>query len=149
MSRGGYPAEREVKTMAKKFNIIRALKDELSKGNEFINSKGDSVNRETLDKQLEKDYINGLKKKEIDFTVSFEDYKKEQYGGKVGLFKIEYVLEVLEQTFEFNYRPYRGGKTAQETEQETEQKTEQETAQETAQETEQKKERRKRNEKNV
>lgn len=85
--------------MAKRFNIIRNIKDEIEKGNIYLDTNGNFVSEEMLERRILDDFkraiTNGDK---VALGQSLPDYKKAHLEKFV---KAEKVIECLDNAFPF------------------------------------------------
>lgn len=64
--------------MAKRTNIIRIIKDEIKKGNNYVAPNGNFVSADMLNREIIDSYKRDLISGSIDFSVSPEQYKKDK-----------------------------------------------------------------------
>ena len=64
--------------MAKRTNIIRIIKDEIKKGNNYVAPNGNFVSADMLNREILDSYKRDLTSGSIDFSVSPEQYKKDK-----------------------------------------------------------------------
>ena len=64
--------------MAKRTNIIRIIKDEIKKGNNYVAPNGNFVSADMLNREIIDIYKRDLTSGSIDFSVSLEQYKKDK-----------------------------------------------------------------------
>lgn len=64
--------------MAKRTNIIRIIKDEIKKGNNYVAPNGNFVSADMLNREIIDNYKRDLTNGSIDFSVSPEQYKKDK-----------------------------------------------------------------------
>ena len=64
--------------MAKRTNIIRIIKDEIKKGNNYVAPNGNFVSADMLNREILDRYKCDLTNGSIDFSVSPEQYKKDK-----------------------------------------------------------------------
>ena len=64
--------------MAKRTNIIRIIKDEIKKGNNYVAPSGNFVSADMLNREIIDNYKRDLTSGSIDFSVSPEQYKKDK-----------------------------------------------------------------------
>ena len=64
--------------MAKRTNIIRIIKDEIKKGNNYLAPNGNFVSADMLNREILDSYKRDLTTGSIDFSVSPEQYKKDK-----------------------------------------------------------------------
>ena len=64
--------------MAKRTNIIRIIKAEIKKGNNYVAPNGNFVSADMLNREIIGNYKRDLTSGSIDFSVSPEQYKKDK-----------------------------------------------------------------------
>ena len=64
--------------MAKRTNIIRIIKDEIKKGNNYVAPNGNFVSADMLNRDILDSYKRDLTSGSIDFSVSPDQYKKDK-----------------------------------------------------------------------
>ena len=64
--------------MAKRTNIIRIIKNEINKGNNYVAPNGNFVSADMLNREIIDRYKSDLTSGSIDFFVSPEQYKKDK-----------------------------------------------------------------------
>ena len=57
-------------------NIYKMIEKEIEKGNTLVSTGGDFLNADKLETSIKKSYVEALKKGEIDFNVSYPEYKE-------------------------------------------------------------------------
>lgn len=62
--------------MAKQYNIIRLLKQEIRKGNIFIDTNGNFVNEEKIQAHAKEQFLKGMRNGTIPMTTSCEEFCK-------------------------------------------------------------------------
>ena len=67
--------------MAKRFNIIRNIKEEIKKGNVYVTPNGNFVSADLLNKKILTQFKHELSSGNFDYSKSLEDYKKEKLEG--------------------------------------------------------------------
>lgn len=86
--------------MAKRNNIIRIMIGEIEKGNIYLMKNGNAVSEEILEKDIQKDYFEGLKSGLVSGSVSFNDFKSEKLSNMV---KLESVIENMANAYGIVY----------------------------------------------
>ena len=86
--------------MAKRNNIIRIMLGEIEKGNIYLMKNGNAVSEEILEKDIQKDYFEGLKSGLVSGSVSFNDFKTEKLSSMV---KLESVIEDMANAYGIIY----------------------------------------------
>lgn len=78
-------------------NVIKMLNKQIEAGKDIVMSDGNIISKEEIRKAMLKKYLAGVKAGEIDTTVSFEAYLKENSGDYV---TVQDVIDVIEKGFE-------------------------------------------------
>ena len=86
--------------MAKRNNIIRIMLSEIEKGNIYLMKNGNAVSEEILEKDIQKDYFEGLKSGVVSGSVSFNDFKSEKLSNMI---KLESVIEDMANAYGIVY----------------------------------------------
>ena len=86
--------------MAKRNNIIRIMLSEIEKGNIYLMKNGNAVSEEILEKDIQKDYFEGLKSGSVSGSVSFNDFKSEKLSRMI---KLESVIEDMANAYGIVY----------------------------------------------
>ena len=86
--------------MAKRNNIIIIMLSEIEKGNIYLMKNGNAVSEEILEKDIQKDYFEGLKSGAVSGSISFNDFKSEKLSSMI---KLESVIEDMANAYGIVY----------------------------------------------
>ena len=67
--------------MAKRFNIIRNIREEIKKGNLYVAPNGNFVSADLLNNEILNDFKRELVAKTVDPSVPFSEYREQRLSG--------------------------------------------------------------------